>query len=60
MNNLALTLIQGGVWPHKASDFNAIEADDKEFLSTCKGLYFRQFMPTSSAVSIPFISGITM
>ncbi len=60
MNNLALALIQGGVWPNKASDFNPVEVDEKEFSSTIKGLYFRQFMPASSAVSIPFMYGVIL
>ncbi|XP_046655663.1 methyltransferase-like protein 17, mitochondrial [Daphnia pulicaria] len=55
MNNLALALIQGGVWPNKASDFNPIDLDEKEFSSTIKGLYFRQFMPASSAVKYDLV-----
>ena len=51
MNNLSLALIQGGVWPNQVKDFNSIEEDDKEVPSIIKGLYFRQFLPTSSAVS---------
>ena len=51
MNNLALALIQGGVWPNQENDCNSIEEKNKEDSSTLKGLYFRQFMPTSSAVS---------
>lgn len=53
MNNLALALIQGGIWPSK-EQLNSVENenDDKPDISVLKGLYFRQFMPTSSAVTL--------
>lgn len=50
MNNLALALIQGGVWPNQQSEHRAMEEDSTEGSSTLKGLYFRQFMPASPAV----------
>lgn len=53
MNNLALGLIQGGVFPKtKESYFDSIEKGPSEttLKSSLKGLHYRQFMPTSNAV----------
>lgn len=53
MNNLALALIQGGKWPDEG--MNSLEnLDVKTQNSNLKGLYFRQFLPSSNAVSLPF------
>ena len=58
MNNLALALIQGGVW-QKQPKSSSVEEEEEEStdkeISTQKGLYFRQFMPVSAAVSVIFM-----
>ena len=46
MNNLALTLLQGGV------KNNDVESTSDS--AAAQGLFFRQFMPTSDAVSQTF------
>lgn len=55
MNNLALALIQGGVWPNQQGEHRAMEEDSTEGSSTLKGLYFRQFMPASPAVKYDLV-----
>lgn len=53
MNNLALALIQGGVFPNQPNSASVGEEEEtKQEVSTLKGLYFRQFMPVSTAVSL--------
>ena len=45
MNSLALALLQGGVYPSNQEETGGMNSAPIQ-----KGLYFRQFMPTSSAV----------
>lgn len=51
MNSLALAILQGGVWP---SELNFTEDEYQPSTEShnqlLKGLFFRQFLPSSSAV----------
>ena len=51
MNNLALALLQGGVYHNPKEPVDDTTTAAKSSLP--KGLFFRQFMPTSSAVYKP-------
>ncbi|XP_057381358.1 methyltransferase-like protein 17, mitochondrial [Daphnia carinata] len=55
MNNLAITLIQGGVWPNQQGESRVMGEDGTEGSSTLKGFYFRQFMPASPAVKYDLV-----
>lgn len=54
MNNLALALLQDGIWPKQDHSLSE-EVDQNATDSTLKGMYFRQFMPASNAVSLHFV-----
>lgn len=52
MNSLALAIMQGGVWPNESDLIEEEYRPDAQLHNPLlKGLFFRQFLPSSSAVT---------